>query len=169
VLSVRASNHWQPHKHDYGKQSSFWPAKVVETTIITLILVDITLVIIDSVEWGHTEHATSDAKQYYPAAWGSFFGLFQYFSTAIFTLEYLMRLWSCVEDPNYDRFSPCRGRLAWALKPLSLLGESVASVASVLNHIAEADLSLSTLSSLTRSNRARSVLPRHIGTGAAVE
>ena len=39
-------------------------------------------------------------------------------SVAVFTVEYVLRVWSCVEDPRYA--APCRGRLRWAAKPLSL-------------------------------------------------
>jgi voltage-gated potassium channel len=44
---------------------------------------------------------------------------FEYFSVAVFSLEYLLRVWSCVEDPLYAH--PVFGRLRFALTPLALV------------------------------------------------
>jgi len=44
---------------------------------------------------------------------------FEYFSVAVFSVEYLGRLWCCVEDPHYGR--PVRGRLRFAVTPLALV------------------------------------------------
>ncbi|MBI4865297.1 MAG: ion transporter [Candidatus Riflebacteria bacterium] len=40
-------------------------------------------------------------------------------TTWVFTLEYLVRLWSCTVDPRYSR--PVTGRLRYALTPLALV------------------------------------------------
>jgi voltage-gated potassium channel len=40
-------------------------------------------------------------------------------STAVFLVEYLCRLWVCVEQPRFAR--PVMGRVRYALRPLSLL------------------------------------------------
>lgn len=53
------------------------------------------------------------------AAAGSFFLAFEIFSVVVFTLEYLGRVWSCVEVPAYR--APVRGRLRFALTPLALI------------------------------------------------
>lgn len=48
--------------------------------------------------------------------------LFRWFETAsvaIFTVEYVLRLWSCVESPKFRR--ALRGRLLHALRPMSLV------------------------------------------------
>jgi voltage-gated potassium channel len=44
---------------------------------------------------------------------------FEAFSVAVFSVEYLARLWSCVEDPRFER--PVRGRVHFALSPLPLI------------------------------------------------
>ncbi|KAG6613873.1 Voltage-gated Ion Channel (VIC) Superfamily [Phytophthora cinnamomi] len=41
-------------------------------------------------------------------------------STVIFSIEYALRLWSCVEDDRY-RNGPIKGRLKWMTRPLSLI------------------------------------------------
>lgn len=42
-------------------------------------------------------------------------------SIAVFTLEYLLRLWACVEDPKYARRGPVIGRLRSALSPMAII------------------------------------------------
>lgn len=44
---------------------------------------------------------------------------FERISVAIFTVEYVLRLWSCVEDPAYAH--PIGGRLKMALTPMALI------------------------------------------------
>jgi len=44
---------------------------------------------------------------------------FELFSFAIFFVEYVLRLWTAVEDPSYS--TPCRGRVRWAMQPLNAL------------------------------------------------
>lgn len=51
----------------------------------------------------------------------SFFVGFEIFSVAVFTVEYLARFWSCVEQPLDDDVSPRRGRLKWMVSPLGLV------------------------------------------------
>ena len=57
-----------------------------------------------------------------PALESQFAGLFfafELFSVAVFSVEYLARLWSCVEEPEYRR--PILGRLRFALRPMVLI------------------------------------------------
>ncbi len=47
------------------------------------------------------------------------FDLFEYFSIAIFTLEYILRIWSCTVDPRFT--NPITGRLRYALRFMSII------------------------------------------------
>ncbi len=47
------------------------------------------------------------------------FYAFEVVSVLIFSIEYLTRLWACVEDPLYSR--PILGRIRFALRPLVLI------------------------------------------------
>ena len=47
------------------------------------------------------------------------FLVFEIVSVAIFTAEYIVRVWSCTEDPAYA--DPIRGRLRFAVQPLVLI------------------------------------------------
>ena len=48
-----------------------------------------------------------------------FFDLFEGISVGLFTLEYVLRIWSCTEDPKYKE--PVSGRLRFALTPFMLI------------------------------------------------
>ena len=51
------------------------------------------------------------------AAYGPYFFAFELFSVAVFTVEYLLRLWTAVEMPFLKRLSPARARLYSATRP----------------------------------------------------
>lgn len=52
-------------------------------------------------------------------AYGEELLVFERVSLALFALEYLARLWACVEVPRYAH--PIRGRLRWMTSPLAIL------------------------------------------------
>ncbi len=47
------------------------------------------------------------------------FHLFELISVAVFSVEYLLRVWSCTEDPRYAH--PLKGRLRYIVSPLALI------------------------------------------------
>lgn len=47
------------------------------------------------------------------------FDLFEVASLAIFSVEYVLRLWSCVEDPRYAH--PFHGRLRYLVSPMAIV------------------------------------------------
>lgn len=53
------------------------------------------------------------------ARYGYIFRAFELFSVAVFTIEYVLRLWSCTADPRYAR--PVGGRFRFAMTPLGLV------------------------------------------------
>ncbi len=50
-----------------------------------------------------------------------FFINFERFSVAVFTLEYIVRLWVCVEHEGQRYREPIRGRLRYALTPMAMV------------------------------------------------
>jgi len=44
----------------------------------------------------------------------------QVFVGVVFTVEYVLRLWSCIESPDFFKYGFIWGRLRWARKPLAL-------------------------------------------------
>ena len=81
-------------------------ARVFNIFIIALILLNITAMILESVKSIH---------EFMPG----FFWWFECFSVAIFSVEYVLRLWSSVEEPKYRR--AVLGRLRFAVTPLALV------------------------------------------------
>ena len=81
-------------------------SKAFDGFIITLILLNVAAMVIESVRRVH------DAFR------GGFIS-FECFSVIVFTIEYAARLWSCVEDPVYKR--PVVGRIRFALTPLAIV------------------------------------------------
>jgi voltage-gated potassium channel len=74
--------------------------------IVALILLNILAMILESVK---------EIRDRIP----HYFLWFEYFSVAVFSLEYALRVWTSVEDPRYRR--PVLGRLRFALTPLALV------------------------------------------------
>ncbi len=46
---------------------------------------------------------------------------FEVFSIVVFTVEYLLRVWSCVESNEQDARNPVRGRMNYMLTPMALI------------------------------------------------
>jgi voltage-gated potassium channel len=80
--------------------------KAFNLFIVTLILLNIVAMVLESVQQIH----------HLAPRW---FRNFEYFSVAVFSVEYVLRVWSCVEDPPYQR--PIVGRFRFALTPLALV------------------------------------------------
>jgi voltage-gated potassium channel len=79
---------------------------VFDVFILSLIALNVLAIILDSVRTLRE-------------AWHADFYAFEVFSVIVFTAEYLLRIWTSVEDPRYSR--PVLGRLRAALSPLLLI------------------------------------------------
>jgi voltage-gated potassium channel len=53
--------------------------------------------------------------------YGSYFDAFNVFSVAVFTIEYVLRIWSAVDIPMLSRMQPWKARLRFALRPIMLV------------------------------------------------
>jgi len=81
-------------------------SRAFDVSILSLIFLNVLAVVFGSVESIH-------------ARWGAVLDGFEVFSVAVFTAEYVARLWSCTVDSRFE--GGIRGRLHFALKPLSLI------------------------------------------------
>lgn len=54
-------------------------------------------------------------------SWATWFWRFEVFSVAVFTIEYALRLWSCVDREGKPEMSPARARIRWVFSPLGLI------------------------------------------------
>ncbi len=84
------------------------PSKIVNLLLILLISLNVIAIFLETVAPIH--------QQYQNAFW-----YFEVFSVAIFTLEYLARVWSSVELEGIDAASPIRGRIRYMLRPIALI------------------------------------------------
>ena len=81
-------------------------AEEVNLFMLVLVVLNVFAVVLETVE----------------GIYSAYHVLFQYFadiSVVIFTIEYLLRIWSCDVDPKYMR--PISGRIRFALTPLALI------------------------------------------------
>ena len=78
----------------------------IDLSITLLIVFNVFAVMLETVVW--------IGEPYRP-----FFTAFELFSVAVFTAEYVLRLWACTADARYAE--PVRGRLRYAFKPLPLI------------------------------------------------
>jgi voltage-gated potassium channel len=89
-----------------GHDSGHGIAHAIQWFIVALIATNVIAVILDSVDWIWHRYST-------------FLYAFEVFSVVVFSIEYLLRLWSCVEDEQFRH--PIFGRAKYALTPLALV------------------------------------------------
>lgn len=82
-------------------------SRVIDSFLIGLIILNVLAVILESVPSIEARFAT-------------WFFWFELFSVAIFTVEYLVRIWAAVEASDETRNKPWKARLRHALQPISL-------------------------------------------------
>jgi voltage-gated potassium channel len=85
------------HEHSIFRHVTFF--------IIVLVILNVAVVILE------TEKELS--------SYGRLFALFDGFSAIVFTIEYLVRLWVCTENPKYA--SAARGRLRYAASGMAII------------------------------------------------
>jgi voltage-gated potassium channel len=83
-------------------------SRVVEIVTITLIVTNVIMVILETVP-----------SVYDPSK--VVFANFETFTVYFFAIEYLIRLWACVEDPRIGTEHPIIGRLRFAVRPMAAI------------------------------------------------
>jgi voltage-gated potassium channel len=80
-----------------------------DRVLITLILVNVVAVVLESVAALH-------------ARWSATFYLIEVVSVSVFTVEYLLRVWTIVDNPwKPDYAAPIRGRLRFMRSPMAVI------------------------------------------------
>jgi voltage-gated potassium channel len=103
-------------------------SRLIEAALIVLIVANVLAVALETVP---------AINQHYR----SFFHDFEYFSIAAYTIEYVTRVWSSIEDPRVAARGPFRGRLAFVLRPLMIV-DFLAFAPSYLVFVLPIDLRL---------------------------
>ncbi|KAK1937772.1 Potassium voltage-gated channel subfamily KQT member 5 [Phytophthora citrophthora] len=102
-------------QHRYGLQLASY---VLELSVLTLILLNVVVAVSESSALLDVD-ATDSSSGPKPVI-NNWTDMFLLVSTIIFSIEYALRLWSCVEDDRYNN-GAVRGRLKWMTRPLSLI------------------------------------------------
>jgi voltage-gated potassium channel len=98
--------------------------RIVDAFLIVLIVSNVVLAIV------HTMPGIA-------ARYGTFFWRFELLSVIVFSIEYVLRLWICTEDPSYRR--PVLGRIKYLFSALSII-DLIAIVPFILPMIIPVDL-----------------------------
>ena len=101
-------------------------ARLVHISLVALIVLNVVAVISESVEAWSVTH-------------GPVFRVFDVFSVAVFSLEYLLRLWTAVELPERQFHHPIFGRLRWIVTPMAII-DLLAVLPFYLGIVVEIDL-----------------------------
>ena len=89
------------HSHD-------WQSRLFEGAMATLIVLNVIAFSLETVPEIHDRYEMS-------------FLAFDLFSIAIFTVEYILRLWVCTEHPPFQGLAPLKARLKFARSPLMIV------------------------------------------------
>lgn len=81
---------------------------ILNLSLIVLITLNVIAIILESVG-------------YLYASYKAWFRYFELFSVAVFTIEYLARVWSCIDLSDKRHTSPVVGRLKYMLSPMALI------------------------------------------------
>jgi voltage-gated potassium channel len=108
--ATTAWRRWRREVHDILEVGGdAHPAgRVVNAFIILLIFLNAIAFAAETVEELDTRYAVA-------------FEVFNLFSVAVFTIEYVLRVWSAVDIPMLSRLRPWRARLRFALRPIMLI------------------------------------------------
>jgi len=81
-------------------------SRIFDIFILSLIVLNVTAVILETVDILYLKYST-------------FFVNFELFSVAVFSVEYILRLWTCNFDKRFRQ--PISGRIRFALTPLAII------------------------------------------------
>ncbi|MFL5788314.1 MAG: ion transporter [Flavisolibacter sp.] len=90
---------------DPTEGGTFWD-RLINSLIITLIILNTFAVILETVDWLYIKYK-------------NWFIFFEVFSVTIFTIEYIIRVWTCTCIPKYSH--PIKGRIKYILSPGALI------------------------------------------------
>jgi voltage-gated potassium channel len=106
AISTHLNLRSRVHQVIGATQSAGRLSHIFNTFIVNLILLNVAAMVLESVQAIHSRVP-------------HWFLWFEYFSVGVFSVEYLLRLWTCVEDPQYRR--PVLGRLRFVVSALALV------------------------------------------------
>jgi len=108
--STRRGKGLRPRVHHLleGGDAAGSVGAAIETGLIVLIIANVIAAALESVPA-------------IDAVYGRFFDAFELFSVAIFSAEFVLRLWAAPEDPRFRNRGAFMGRVRYALQPLTII------------------------------------------------
>jgi voltage-gated potassium channel len=135
--STKARPTWRRRVYElFDPTFSTGVEKAVHHGLVALILINVAAVVLESVPAIETRFKTT-------------FLVIELASVVIFSIEYLLRLWSCVEHMPYRGRSPLQVRLAWMRTPAAIV-DLLSILPFYLLLVAPADLRVFALFRLVR-------------------
>ncbi|WP_196159312.1 ion transporter [Reinekea sp. G2M2-21] len=83
-------------------------SRTVDVLLIVLILLNVIAIVLESIPAFHDRYR-------------AYFFAFEAFSVAVFSVEYVLRIWSCVEFAGYADTHPTKARLQYMRTPLAII------------------------------------------------
>lgn len=83
-------------------------AKLINFFLITLIITNVVAIILESDKNLNAQYAQE-------------FALFELISVSIFTIEYILRVWTCIESYRFKEYSSLQARIRYLLSPVALI------------------------------------------------
>lgn len=106
LLRTRVYRILRPYRED---KTGEWASRLFDNLLIVLILANALAMMMETVASVHENYH----KQLY---------VFEVISVVIFTVEYILRVWSCVEAPGRDKGDPhWKRRLRYVFSPMALI------------------------------------------------
>ena len=105
IIKLRIQTHKLLASSENGKSLS----RMIDFFLIVLITINVLAVILETISSFQVQYA----QEFY---W------LEVFSIGVFTLEYLLRVWSCVEDQNFNHYSRnLKTRLKFMITPMAII------------------------------------------------
>lgn len=104
------------------------PSVICDIVIVVMILLNVVAFLLESVSTIYDDY-------------GAFLDGFEVFSIIFFTIEYILRLWACVEHPPLRGLPSWKARLKFALHPMQII-DLIAVLPFYLGSLIGADLRL---------------------------
>jgi voltage-gated potassium channel len=147
---------WRLWVHEVldGHAKYGWPHRLVDTALVVLIVANALAVMLETLPGWQDRY-------------GGWFLAFEAFSVAVFTVEYGLRLWSCVEHRDRDFRDPVTGRLRWMATPMAII-DLLAFLPFYLSFLVPIDLRLLRLLRLVRILKITRYSPALATLGAVV-
>jgi voltage-gated potassium channel len=95
--------------------------RVVQLFIMLVILLSVTAIVVGTINVeGNGKQVLVDGMPLtLEERYGGLFGALEWFCVAVFSIEYLLRLWSVTVDPRFSQ--PVLGRIRFALTPMAIV------------------------------------------------